>query len=131
VTRPQVCVGAVIVDQGHILLVRRANPPQQGRWSLPGGRVELGETLVDAVRREVLEETGIHVAVGRFLEAVERIGPDHHFVILDYVATPIGPRSPTAGDDACDAKWIQMADLPRMDLSDGLAEFLGAHGIAP
>jgi 8-oxo-dGTP diphosphatase len=128
--RPEVCVGAVVRRGGEVLLIKRANPPQAGRWSLPGGRVEAGESLHDALRREVLEETGIRVDVVRFIDVVERVGVGHHFVILDYLAAPIDPADstyPQAATDAADARWVDVHDLTSYDLSDGLLDFLRNH----
>ena len=85
--RPEVCVGAVVIDEGQLLLVRRGNPPGEGSWSVPGGRVEPGEHLQDAAQRELAEETGLVGRNMRFLGWVERISPAHHFVILDFAVT--------------------------------------------
>ncbi len=130
--RPEVCVGAVVRRGEEVLLIQRANPPQAGRWSLPGGRVESGESLHDAVRREVFEETGIDITVLGFMEVIERLSPEHHFVILDYLAEP--SRStwttlPCAATDASDARWVHRKDLSRFDLTDGLFTFLTNHGL--
>jgi len=106
--RPEVAVGAVVVDDGRLLLVRRGSGVAAGKWSLPGGRVEPGETLVEAVAREVREETGVPVTVGGFAGWAERIGDEpapYHFVILDFFATATGSREAVAGDDAIDARW--------------------------
>jgi 8-oxo-dGTP diphosphatase len=129
--RPEVCVGAVVCRGDQILLVQRANPPQAGRWSLPGGRVELGETLVAAVMREIMEETGLVIEVDRFLEAVERISDTHHFVILDYLARPVDAGAePVAATDAAAALWVRRDQLADMDLADQLLEFLRQHHLA-
>jgi 8-oxo-dGTP diphosphatase len=129
-TGPQVCVGAVAVDDDRLLLVRRRNRPGAGSWSVPGGRVEPGETVGEAVVREVREETGLEALCGPLLGWVERIGDEHHFVILDFVVEILDEAEPTAGDDAIDAAWIPLADVAEMtDLVDGLAEFLHEHGV--
>ncbi len=130
--RPEVCVGAVVRRGGEVLLIKRANPPQAGRWSIPGGRVEAGESLHDALRREVLEETGIRVDVVRFIEVVERVSVGHHFVILDYLAAPTDPTDaagPQAATDAAEARWVPVHDLVSYDLSDGLLDFLRNHAL--
>lgn len=132
--RPQVAVGAVAVAGGALLLVRRGRPPETGRWSLPGGRVEAGETLAEAVVREVLEETGLAVRCGRFLGWVERIGPGHHFVILDFVVDPadgVAAALPplTAGGDATAARWVRLPDVPATPLVSGLEAFLRDRGV--
>src|SRR5436190_23233135 len=97
---PVVAVGAIVFDaRGRVLLVERALPPGAGLWSVPGGKLETDETLAQAVAREVREETGLEVEVGTLACVVERIGEDHHFVILDYMARVIGGTL-AAGDDA-------------------------------
>ncbi|WP_063842965.1 NUDIX domain-containing protein [Sphaerimonospora mesophila] len=127
------CVGAIVLDDsGRLLLVRRGHPPAQGSWSLPGGRVEPGETDVEAVRRELREETGLDVVVDRWAGAVERPGPGGvTYEIHDYVATadPPGPLSP--GDDAADARWCERADLVRLPLTSGLLDALSEWGVLP
>jgi len=114
---PRLSVGAVVLDarvrpEGpRVLLVRRKNPPLQGHWSLPGGRVELGEALADAVAREVLEETGVRVKrVGRLLDVLELREGAAHFVVLDYFCEP-ADYEVRAGDDASEASWVGAYDL--------------------
>jgi 8-oxo-dGTP diphosphatase len=124
-----VCVGAVVVDDGRLLLVRRGRGPAQGQWSVPGGRVEAGETVGEAVVRELAEETGLEALCGPLLGWVERIGDDHHFVILDFEAEVLEPGQPVAGDDAAEAAWVPLEDVAELDLVDGLAEFLHEHGV--
>jgi 8-oxo-dGTP diphosphatase len=125
-------VGAVVRRGADILLVRRGRGPGRGRWSLPGGRVDFGETLREAVAREVLEETGIEVSVGRFLGWVERMGErpaPYHYVILDFAAEPLQPdASPFAGDDAAEAAWVALADIGELPLVPGLEDFLAEAG---
>lgn len=125
----ELCVGAVVVVDDAVLLVRRANPPGRGRWSLPGGRVESGETLREAVVREVAEETGLRVVCDRLVGWVERIDDDHHFVILDFAATPLDDQEPRAGSDAADVRMVPVWEVAELDLVDGLIEFLGDHGV--
>ena len=109
-------VGAVVVDDTRVLLVKRAHAPLKGQWSLPGGVVELGETLAAAVAREVLEETGINVEVGPMVEVLDRVerGPDgrveYHFVIVDYLCWPCDGRL-AHGSDADDVRWAGLLEL--------------------
>ncbi len=114
------CVGAVVHDvAGRLLLVKRANDPGRGRWSIPGGRVEHGETDPEALVREVAEETGLAVAPGRCLGRVRR-GP---YDIADYRATVVGG-SLRAGDDAAAVAWVTRRRFDELPLVDGLAEVL-------
>ena len=129
--RPEVCVGAVAVLDGRLLLVRRGHGPAAGEWSIPGGRVEAGETLAEAVVREVAEETGIEGVCDRLVGWVERIGSDRHFVILDFYVTVLDPSGLAAGGDAAEAEWVPLEDVPRRRLVEGLAEFLHENGIIP
>lgn len=114
--RPIVGVGAVVVDQGRVLLVKRGSPPLLGEWSLPGGVVELGETLRAAAEREALEETGLIVKAGEVLEVLDRIipgkdgAPQYHYVLIDFLCTPEGGEL-RAGGDAADATWAGEREL--------------------
>ena len=129
--RPEVCVGAVVVDDERLLMVRRGHGPAAGEWAVPGGRVESGETLAEAVVREVAEETGIEVVCEQMLGWVERISDEHHFVILDFRAQLLGAgeADPVAGDDADEAAWVPLHEVAELNLVEGLAEFLNDHGI--
>jgi ADP-ribose pyrophosphatase YjhB (NUDIX family) len=124
-----VCVGAVVVVDDRLLLIRRGRGPGQGAWSVPGGRVEPGETLAEAVVRELAEETGLEGVCGELIGWVERIGEGHHFVILDFHCTLLDDAVPVAGDDAAEVAWILLADVAEQPLVEGLAEFLHQHGI--
>lgn len=126
---PQVCVGAVIVDDDRLLLIRRGHGPAAGEWSVPGGRVDFGELMVEALVREVKEETGLDVVVGDYLGHVERVGDDHHFVIHDYLAIAFETEPLIPGDDAAEARWFSLADVADLNLVEGLAEFLADHQI--
>ena len=127
--RPELCVGAVAVDDDRLLLVRRGREPGAGYWSVPGGRLESGETLAEAVVRELREETGVEGVCGPLLGWVERIHPSHHFVILDFTVDVLEPGRPVAGDDAAEAAWVPLREVTTLGLVDGLAEFLHEHGI--
>ena len=115
-SRPIASVGGVLIDRGQVLLVRRAHPPLQGQWSLPGGSVEVGETLENAVIRELAEETGLTVRVGPVIEVLDRVQHDaeghieYHFVIVDYLCHLVsGTLAPSS--DAADARWVPIADV--------------------
>ena len=126
---PEVCVGAVVVDEGELLLVRRGHGPGGGKWSVPGGRVEGGETLAEAVVRELVEETGLEGVCEDLVGWVERVGATYHHVILDFRITLLDRATPAAGGDAAEAAWVPLAEVAELDLVDGLAEFLHDHGI--
>ena len=128
---PELCVGAVVVRPGAILLIRRGSPPGEGLWSVPGGRVQRGESLVDAVRRELQEETGLDGEVGDAVGWTELIGRRRHYVIVDYRVTVVPDALPTAGSDAADAAWVAFDDLENWDLVDGLIQFLADHHVIP
>ncbi len=114
--RPVLGVGAVIIHQGRVLLVRRGTEPLKGEWTLPGGMVELGETLHDALRRECSEETGLKVEPTHVVEVFEKIypgangKPQFHYVIVDYLCRVTGGIL-SAGSDVDDAKWVDAAEL--------------------
>ena len=122
-------MGAIAVHDGRLLLVRRGAGPAAGEWSIPGGRVEWGETLAEAVVRELGEETGVEAVCDRLVGWVERIGGDYHFVILDFAVTVLEPGLVHAGSDAAEVEWVPIEDVPRRRLVEGLAEFLHEHGI--
>ena len=129
VGRPELCAGAVAVDHDLLLLVKRGTDPGKGLWSLPGGRVEAGESVVAAVVREFKEETGLQGACGSLVGWVERMGVDHHFVVMDFLVTVLEDGEPVAGGDALDARWVALEELASMDLVDGLSDFLVEHGV--
>jgi len=124
------CVGAVVRDgAGRLLLIKRGHDPEAGRWSLPGGRIEPGETDEQALVREMREETGLTVRPGPLLGTVERPGPGGSVLdIRDYAATVTGGAL-TAGDDAADARWVTAADVPHLPLTSGLAAALASWGV--
>ena len=125
-----VAAGAIIRRDRHILLIQRGNPPEQGRWSVPGGRVEPGERLRDAARRETLEEVGLEVDIGALVGVVERSGTGFHYVVADFAASCDPQAEPIAGDDAAAVAWVPVDDLTNWDLVDGLREFLADRGVS-
>ena len=127
--RPEVCVGAIVVSDDRLLMVRRGRGPAQGEWSVPGGRVEWGETLAEAIVRELREETGLDGVCGEFVGWVERVDADHHYVILDFRVVVLDEASPVAGDDALEATWVPLESVTQLRVVDGLVEFLSDHGI--
>jgi 8-oxo-dGTP diphosphatase len=124
------CVGAVITDShGRLLLIKRGHEPGAGLWSLPGGRIEPGETDAEALVREMLEETGLTVEPGRLLGRVQRAGPEGAVLdIRDYAATITGGTL-RAGDDAADARWAGAEELATLDITEGLVEVLTDWGV--
>ena len=120
--RPYVGVGAVIVQGGQVLIVKRKYDPLAGQWSLPGGGVELGESLEDSVVREMREETGLDIEVGPVIEVFDRITRDsngdvrYHFVLVDYLCWPVGGEL-RASSDVEDARFVDPADLPQYNLT--------------
>jgi 8-oxo-dGTP diphosphatase len=122
--RPVVGVGAVVVDGDRVLLAKRAHEPLKGEWSLPGGAVEIGETLEAAIAREVLEESGLTIAVGPVIEVLDRIHRavdrriEFHYVIVDYLCWPLGPGEAAAGSDADEVRWARVGELAGYDLTD-------------
>ena len=121
--RPIVGVGGVTIREGLVLLMRRAYQPLQGEWSIPGGGLDVGETIAEGVRREVEEETGIQVRVLDHIETFERIVRDdfghvqYHYVILDYLCEVAGGEL-CAGGDATDVAWVAEDELPKYSLRE-------------
>lgn len=119
---PIVAVGVVVLSGGNVLLIQRGQPPLDGHWSLPGGAQHVGETLHDAARREVREETGIDIVLGGLLDAVDYIDRDaagnirHHYTLIDFWARAMDDLPLTAGDDARAAAWFELDRLGELNL---------------
>jgi mutator protein MutT len=126
--KPVVGVGAIILDDGKILLEKRKNQPGKGKWAVPGGLVELGETIEDAVIREVKEETGLEVYDPRLVDVVNYINLDengavkYHFVIIDYLVT-VKSGKPKAASDADALKWVPFNEVEQYDLTESFWRF--------
>jgi 8-oxo-dGTP diphosphatase len=125
-------VGAVIKDdRGRLLLIKRGHAPGAGLWSLPGGRIEPGETDAEALVREMREETGLAVQTGRLIGTVRRPGQGGDVLdIRDYAATVTGGTL-RAGDDAAEARWVADSELESLPMTEGLVEALTRWGVLP
>jgi 8-oxo-dGTP diphosphatase len=126
---PLVGIGAVIVEQNRVLLIRRGTAPLLGEWSLPGGVLECGETLREAVVRETREETGLLVETGEMLGVYERLIRDdegrlrYHYVLIDFLCRPVSGDL-KAGSDAADVRWFTRDELPPLNLADDTNDVL-------
>jgi mutator protein MutT len=126
--RPIVGVGVILLDENdRLLVIQRAHPPGAGKWSIPGGKVELGESLETAALRELQEETGLSCTLGPLVEVLDRVlrGPDgeiqFHFILLDFLGShPSGTLRPSS--ECLDARFVPVADLRKLELTDGLEE---------
>lgn len=126
---PIVGVGAVVMrEDNHLLMVRRGKEPAKGLWSLPGGRLEHGEYIAGAVAREVKEETGLEVEVGR-LAGIFEVPGDQHYVILDFIAEVEGRPQPRADQDADEARWVAFDDIEKLECTPRLVETLTAWSV--
>jgi ADP-ribose pyrophosphatase len=126
---PRVAVGAIVIKEGRVLLVKRNKPPGEGLWAIPGGRVELGETLQQAAEREIKEETGLTIQASDIVYTFEVIETDDagrprfHYVIVDLTAEYVeGELSPS--DDASEARWVSSQELESLPLSQATKEVL-------
>jgi len=125
---PRVAVGAVVLDGERVLLARRGRPPGQGKWSIPGGLVHLGERIEEALVREIEEESGLRVRLLGLCGVIDRVVREqdtvrYHYVIIDYVAESMGGRL-QAGSDAAEVRWVNVDDLGQYDTTDGLADMI-------
>lgn len=126
---PVVAVGALVIDDGKLLMIKRDREPGKGLWTVPGGRVELGEYLDQALRREVREETGLDIEVGGLAGIFEVVGDDH-FVIHDYAAhlTTDG-QEPVVGDEVAEIRWVPLEEISDLECTPRFAETLKAWEI--
>lgn len=129
--RPIVGVGGVIVDAGQVVLIKRRYEPLAGQWSLPGGSLEVGESLADGAARELREETGLVVEIGPVIEVFDRILHDedgrvrYHFVLVDFLCRPRGGTL-EAGDDVSDARWVPLDGLAPYALTEKATAIVAA-----
>jgi ADP-ribose pyrophosphatase len=129
---PRVAVGALVVHQGRVLLVKRGKPPSQGLWAIPGGSVRLGESLQEAAEREIHEETGIRIRAGAPIFTFDMVKKDpggtvrFHYVIVDLSADYVSG-TPHPGDDAAEAAWVSPEALPTLEMAPVTRRFLEAH----
>lgn len=126
---PRVAIGAVVIRDGAVLLVRRSKPPSEGLWAIPGGSVELGESLQQAAERELFEETGVRARAGAPCFTFDVVHRDdagqvrYHYVIVDLRAEYVSGE-PAPQDDALEARWIRPEDIPALDVSERTLELL-------
>ena len=126
---PRVGVGAVVLRDQQVLLVRRGGQPSAGKWSLPGGLVELGETTEDAILRELVEECGLRARLAGIAGVVNRVVRDaegrirYHYVLIDYLAYPESALI-TAGTDAAEARWVPLEQVEQLDITEGLTDMI-------
>jgi 8-oxo-dGTP diphosphatase len=127
--QPLVGVGTIIIDQERVMLVKRGHEPLAGSWSIPGGVLEIGETLRQAAVREALEETGLTVEVGELLGVFDRILPDadgrtrYHYVLIDFLCRRLAGEPHGAGD-AAEARWFTRGELGELSLAEDTAEVI-------
>lgn len=126
-TAPIIAVGAIILDGDRVVLIRRAKEPSWGLWTFPGGAVELGELVREAVRREVQEETGLEIEVGEVALVLDSVSRDpsgrvqYHYVIIDFYARPVGGVL-RPGSDVGDVRWASLSDVESLPMTDKAQE---------
>ena len=131
--RPCVAVGGVVIKEDRVLLVRRGKPPSEGEWAIPGGSVELGETLQEAVAREILEETGITIRVGEPVHLFDVVRRDEtglvrfHYIILDFLGGFLTGEL-QAADDASDARWVSAEEIFELNVSENTIKLMKKLG---
>ena len=131
---PMVGVGAVVVRDGKLLMVKRSKEPSKGKWSIPGGGVELGETLDEAVVRETSEECSIKIEVEKLLDATQNILRDkngsvkYHFVIIDFAGKYISGEA-KAQSDAGECRWVPLKEITTLDVTSTLRDMLVRNGV--
>ncbi|MFN2519006.1 MAG: NUDIX hydrolase [Jatrophihabitantaceae bacterium] len=126
------CAGGIVFDDaGRLLLIRRGREPERGSWSIPGGRCRPGESAIDTCIREVAEETGLSVTVGRFAGRVERDGPVGCVYDIDDFVCAVSGGTLRAGDDADEARWVRRDELAELNLVAGLLDALTAWELMP
>ncbi len=129
--QPLIGVGALIVENGRVVLIKRGKAPLLGEWSIPGGMLELGETLRQAAEREALEETGLAVRATELLGVFDRVVPDpdgkivYHYVLIDFLCERISGDL-QAGADAADAQWLTPGEVAKLPLAKDTAEVIRA-----
>lgn len=127
---PRVGVGAIVLHEGRVLLVKRRHAPGLGLWSVPGGLVDLGETTADAARREVEEECGLKVRLAGLVGVLDRVMRDaegrvrYHWVLIDYLAVPESNDMVTAGSDAAEVRWVTLDEVERLPITEGLVDMI-------
>lgn len=124
---PAIGIGGIVFNsRNQVLLIKRDQPPARGFWSVPGGKQEAGESMVEACQREIIEETGLITEVKQIVAVVERRVENFHYVIIDFLAQLKGQQMalPVAQSDACEARWVDLAEIADYPLVEGLAEII-------